>query len=89
MTGYIKITILDNEIEAQLMEASLKQNEIPFMIRSYHDTAMDGLYQQQKGWGAVYAPEQYEDDILELLDAVRNRDSDNGDETPDADGSHE
>jgi hypothetical protein len=38
---------------------------------SYHDTAYDGLFQTQKGWGQVSAPTPFKQEILEILNAVR------------------
>jgi hypothetical protein len=40
-------------------------------MRSYHDTAYDGLFQTQKGWGYVAAPEQYEAEVAEILADLR------------------
>jgi hypothetical protein len=71
MEDYSKIAILDNEVEARLIESILKEREIPHMLRSYHDTAYDGLFQTQKGWGEIRAPESYEEEILAIIDEVR------------------
>jgi hypothetical protein len=50
---YIKAAILGSEDEPRLMESILTDRGIPHLMRSYHDTAFDGLYQTQKGWGHV------------------------------------
>ena len=71
MQDYIKVAILDNEVEALLIESILKEREIPHMLRSYHDTAYDGLFQTQKGWGEIRAPETYEENILAIIEEVR------------------
>lgn len=68
---YIKVAILDNEVEARLIESILDERDIPHRLRSYHDTAYDGLFQTQKGWGEVRAPKSYEEDILAIIDDVR------------------
>ena len=72
MGTYIKITGLENIVEAQLMESILQEKGIPHRIRSFHDTAYDGLFQFQKGWGEIYAPEELKEGILEILAAVRS-----------------
>ncbi|MBW2097142.1 MAG: hypothetical protein JRI80_19990 [Deltaproteobacteria bacterium] len=72
MQDYIKIAILENEVEARLIESILKEREIPHMLRSYHDTAYDGLFQTQKGWGEIRAPGTYEENILAIIDDVRS-----------------
>ena len=71
MEDYIKAVTLDNEIEAGLLESILKERDIPHLMRSYHDTAYDGLYQTQKGWGVVNAPESYREEIKEILSDLR------------------
>jgi hypothetical protein len=66
MERYKKIVVLNNDCEAEIMKEMLKERGIPHRIRSYHDSAYDGLYQAQKGWGIVEAPEEYEDEIKNL-----------------------
>ena len=61
--GFKKIVVLENEIEAQLMDSILTERQIPHRMKSYHDTAYDGIFQAQKGWGIVEAPESYRDEI--------------------------
>ena len=72
MEDYIKVVTLDNEIEAGLLESILSERGIPHRMRSYHDTAFDGLFQTQKGWGCINAPESYREEIKEILSDVRN-----------------
>ena len=71
MEDYIKAVTLDNEIEAGLLESILSERGIPHRMRSYHDTAYDGLFQAQKGWGCINAPESYREEIKEILSDVR------------------
>jgi hypothetical protein len=71
MEEYVKVTVLDNEIEAQLLDSILDERDIPHLMVSYHDTAYDGLFQTQKGWGHVSAPTPFKQEILEILDEVR------------------
>lgn len=70
MSETIKILTLENEIEAQLLSNLLDQNNIPYMIRNYHDLALDGLWQTQSAWGHVEAPEQYSDEILRIYNEM-------------------
>ena len=72
MDEYIKITVLENTIEAQLIESILDEKKIPHRIRSFHDTAYDGLFQFQKGWGELYAPVEFEGEIREIIENVRS-----------------
>jgi hypothetical protein len=74
---YIKIVVLENEIQAQLLDDILKEQNIPHIIRSYHDSVYDGLYQLSKGWGRVEAPEEYKEEILAILKAIKQETHDN------------
>lgn len=71
---FIKIAVLENEIEAQLIRAVLAEHELPHLIRSFHDTAYDGLYQFQMGWGELNAPLAFKQEILALLEDIRSQD---------------
>jgi hypothetical protein len=70
MERYKKIVSLNNEMEARIIEDLLTERNIPYRIKSYHDSAYDGLFQMQKGWGIVEAPEEYEDEIKSLYNTL-------------------
>jgi predicted ATPase len=70
--AFIKIAVLENAIEAQLLSSVLTQYEIPHRLRSYHDTAYDGLYQLQKGWGEIYGPDDVRQQVLDALSDLRS-----------------
>jgi len=61
----VKIISLNNEFEAKLLDEILNERGIPHIIRSYHDSAYDGLWQMQSGWGHLEAPEEYREEILD------------------------
>jgi len=69
---YVHIAPIENAIEGQLVGSILSDQEIPHRIRSFHDTAYDGLYQFQKGWGEIWAPEKYRTSILDILEKIRS-----------------
>ncbi len=76
MEDFEKIFIVKNEVEASFWEMVLQEREIPHVLRSYHDSAYDGLFQMQKGWGVLYAPEKYRT----VIEAIRSEvDSENPD----------
>jgi hypothetical protein len=62
-----RIVTLDNEFQAQRIREILDNEGIPHIIRNYHGSAFNGLYQETEGWGAVIADEEYEERILELF----------------------
>lgn len=71
MRNYVKAEVLNNEIEARLLSSLLEEEEIPHYLRSYHDSAYDGIFQAQLGWGHVEADPGYHERIRELLDDLR------------------
>ena len=71
MEEYKKVATLENEIESQLLDSILNERNIPHLITSYYDTAYDGLYQTQKGWGYISAPEAYVKEIQEIISYLR------------------
>lgn len=73
MQGYIRTATLENDIEASLLSSILIERDIPHLMRSYHDTAFDGLFQAQKGWGYVSAPEPYQDEIRQIITELRKK----------------
>lgn len=73
MQGYLKAATLENDIEARLLSSILTERDIPHLMRSYYDTAFDGLFQAQKGWGYVSAPEPYQEEILQIISELRKR----------------
>ena len=73
----IKILLLNNEFEAKLLDEILNEKSIPHIIRSYHDSAYDGLWQMQSSWGHVEAPAEYKEEILETFTSMSSESSEN------------
>ena len=48
-----KIATLDNQFQADLLTDALRKEAIPFLLREYKDSAYDGLFVAQKGWGTL------------------------------------
>ncbi len=71
MEEIIKVAILENEIEAKLLSSLLKEKDIPHLVGTYHDAVYNGIFEPQKGWGYVNAPESYKTKILEVLSDIR------------------
>jgi hypothetical protein len=62
-----KILSISSEIQAMRIKDILDSNQIPHLIRSFHDSAYDGIFQHQYGWGVLEADEENEVKILDLL----------------------
>lgn len=71
MEDYRNIATLENVVEAQLLDTILTEREIPHLLQSYHDSAYDGMYQLQMGWGCITAPESCQKTILYILSGLR------------------
>ena len=70
MNNIIKILALSNEIEAMLIDGLLNEKGIPHMLKTYHDSVYDGLWQTQSSWGHLEAPEEYREEILEIYNSM-------------------
>lgn len=75
MANLIRVVTLNNEIEANLIEELLKEKNIPFAFKSFHDTACDGIFQTQYGWGIIEADEKYKEEILSIYNDMVNNNS--------------
>jgi hypothetical protein len=60
----VKILVLNDQFEAKLLSEILTEKNIPHIIRSYHDSAYDGLWQTRSSWGHIEAPEEYREEIF-------------------------
>ena len=69
---FIQVSVLENAIEVQLIGSILGQMGIIHRLRSYYDTAYDGLFQFQKGWGKLYAHLPHKQEILQVIKDVRS-----------------
>lgn len=68
-----KVAVLDNEVQAELMDGVLSGRDIPHIMQTYHDSALDGLYQMGKGWGVILAPASFREEILAALADIRRQ----------------
>jgi len=73
-----KIAVLDNEIQAQLVDAVLTDRGIPHVMRSYHDSAYDGLFQGPGAWGHVEAPAHTRGEVLAVIAEIKHRSRSDG-----------
>jgi len=67
MERYEKIVVLENEVQAEAVEAALKNQDIPYRVHCYHDSAFDGVLQGTYGWGHIEAPVEYKEQILDIM----------------------
>ncbi|MEW5737082.1 MAG: hypothetical protein AB1921_19710 [Thermodesulfobacteriota bacterium] len=68
---YVPIAVLDSEVEARLISAILLEEGIPHLLLSYRDTAYDGIFMLQKGWGVLRGPESEKQKVEDILADIR------------------
>jgi hypothetical protein len=68
---WIKAGIVENRFEGDRISQSLREAEIPFVVKSFLDTAYDGLYIPQKGWGMVLVPEASVKDAERIISEIK------------------
>ena len=68
-----RIAVLDNEVQAEWVDAVLSDRETPHLMQSYYDSALDGIFQAQKGWGVILAPPDFKNDILAVLEDFKRQ----------------
>lgn len=71
MAHWVKAGVVENRFEGDRVSQALKEAKIPFMIKSFLDTAYDGLYIPQKGWGVVMVPETLREEAGKLVKEVK------------------
>ena len=71
MTRWVKAGVVDNRFEGDRVSQALSEAEIPFLMKSFLDTAYDGLYIPQKGWGAVMVPEKFGEEAEKVISEVK------------------
>jgi hypothetical protein len=71
MDKSVRIAILENVVEAQMLDSVLTEQEIPHIIQSFHDAAYDGIFQAQQGWGCVIGPSSFQKKIIFVLSDLR------------------
>lgn len=82
-----KIAVVDNEVQAELVDNVLTERGIPHLMRSYHDSAYDGLFQSSGGWGHIEAPQTFTGEILAVIEDIkRQASSGEGPQQPPPDG---
>ncbi|MCX7007055.1 MAG: hypothetical protein NTY53_07365, partial [Kiritimatiellaeota bacterium] len=64
--AFEKVAVLQTEVQAEALDALLAERGIPHEMKTYHDSALDGVYLAQ-GWGHVAAPKAHAAAVLQAL----------------------
>lgn len=82
MARWVKAGVIENRFEGDRVSQALSEAGIPFMTKSFLDTAYNGLYLPQKGWGAVMVPEELSEVAEKIIAQIRKSFTEGGsDET--------
>lgn len=71
MNEYTIVAPIEDEVQAELLEAVLSEHNIPHIIINYHDSAFDGLFSAYQGWGCVKAPPEFHDEIRQIIETLK------------------
>jgi type III secretory pathway lipoprotein EscJ len=62
----------ENEAEANVIKSVLEEHGIYAEIKSFRDTAYDGLFQSQYGWGLIRVSETDFTEAQRIIEEWRN-----------------
>lgn len=58
-------------VEALQIQGILEQESIPVFIRTYEETAYDGLFVTQKGWGEIWVAEDRMEQAQGIIEELK------------------
>ncbi|MCB2191562.1 MAG: deoxyribose-phosphate aldolase [Deltaproteobacteria bacterium] len=71
----VKLKPVDNRFQADVWEQALSAEGIEYRLRTFQDTAYDGLYVSQKGYGVFYVEEADKERAEALVQALGQQDT--------------
>jgi hypothetical protein len=66
-TQFVSVHTLSNRFEADVLLDALRKEGIPTFLRSFEETAYDGLFVCQRGWGWLMVPEELSGRALQII----------------------
>ncbi|MFH1091285.1 MAG: DUF2007 domain-containing protein [Pseudomonadota bacterium] len=67
----IRLTTLENRFEADLITQALADEGLDFVVKPFHDTAYDGLFETQKGFGLLLVEEKDQERARSIVEDLR------------------
>jgi hypothetical protein len=64
---FVPVKVAESAFEADRFKAALDQEGLTVMVRTFVDTAYDGIYVAQKGWGYVEVPQSEQERALRIV----------------------
>jgi hypothetical protein len=65
--GTCVVHVSENRFEADIISQALDREGIPSICRKHEETAYDGLFVPQKGWGAILVPIPMRERAVEII----------------------
>lgn len=65
---FVTVKVAESAFEADRFKAALEQEGFTVLIRTFEDTAYDGIYVAQKGWGYVEVPENEQERAARIVE---------------------
>lgn len=69
-SSWVFLYTLANRFEADVLSDVLEKNGVPYLVRSFVETAYDGLFVPQRGWGQMLVPARYLSAARKLVASV-------------------
>jgi hypothetical protein len=69
-TQFVSVHTLSNRFEADVLLDALKREGIPTFLRSFEETAYDGLFVCQRGWGWIMVPRELSVRALQIIQTL-------------------
>ena len=66
-----RVAVLENRFEADLVSNALEKEDITFIIKEFGETAYDGLFIPQKGWGALLVYDDEAERAKKIVDDIK------------------
>jgi len=68
---WVKVGTVENRFEGDRISQALEEAGIRFLVKSFLDTAYNGLYIPQKGWGVVMVSEKNREEAERLISEIK------------------
>ncbi|MEW6615265.1 MAG: DUF2007 domain-containing protein [Thermodesulfobacteriota bacterium] len=66
-----RVCVLENRFEADVISDALEKEGITFIVREFRDTAYNGLFTPQLGWGEVMVFDEETKKAEEIIDNIK------------------
>jgi len=70
--NWVKIHTFESIFEMDIIRDALEKDDIEYNIKEYKDTAYDGLFVLQKGYGALFVKEKDKDAAMAIVNRLKS-----------------